>query len=127
MPNQAERLREIARQKQAEAADRGKARDPYQGRRRRRMDEVKQARAAEAGAARNHFHRVGAGPRLLVFPELKSVKGIPFSPQWISKLVRDGAFPRPVKLGLGNVNTWLESEIDAWIEAKAAERTTEAA
>lgn len=35
--------------------------------------------------------------------------------------VRDGKFPRPVKLS-GSRNAWLESEVDAWCAAKLAER-----
>jgi prophage regulatory protein len=98
-----------------------------QAERLRKIAERKRAEASEAGAARDPYHRAGTGPRMLIFDELKSVKGIPFSPQWISKLVRDGLFPKPIKLGLGNVNTWIEEEIDDWIAAKAAERETEAA
>jgi prophage regulatory protein len=64
--------------------------------------------------------------RILTQPELKTVKGIPYSPQWICKLVRDGLFPKPVKLGLGGRNGWIEEEIDNWIASKAAERTMEA-
>jgi predicted DNA-binding transcriptional regulator AlpA len=63
--------------------------------------------------------------RMLSQPELESEKGTPFSPQWISKLVRDGLFPRPVKLGRGGRNLWIEEEIDKWIAAKAAERKRE--
>lgn len=37
------------------------------------------------------------------------------------RLKDDPTFPRPVVLG-GNSQRWLESEIDAYLEAKAAER-----
>jgi predicted DNA-binding transcriptional regulator AlpA len=64
------------------------------------------------------------GKRMLSFPELKSVKGIPFTMQWVCRLVRDGLFPAPLKLGAGptGTNLWIEAEIDAWIETKSAER-----
>jgi predicted DNA-binding transcriptional regulator AlpA len=50
--------------------------------------------------------------RILTQAELKTVKGVPYSPQWICKLVRDGLFPKPVKLGLGGRNGWIEEEIE---------------
>jgi prophage regulatory protein len=31
-------------------------------------------------------------------------------------------FPRPVKLGTGRAVAWVKAEIDAWIEARIAER-----
>jgi predicted DNA-binding transcriptional regulator AlpA len=65
--------------------------------------------------------------RLLSQPELKSLKGIAYSPQWLSKMVQEGRFPRPLKLSAGPTatNFWPEHEIDQWIEAKAAERREE--
>jgi prophage regulatory protein len=89
---------------------------------RREAARRKQDDDAAAGAAGDPYHR-GRG-RLLTFPELKPRKGINFSAQWTSKLIRDGLFPRPIKLGSGpnGTNFWIEAEIDAWIAAKAAER-----
>ena len=37
------------------------------------------------------------------------------------RLKDDATFPRPVTLG-GRAQRWLESEVDAWMQAKAAER-----
>jgi prophage regulatory protein len=51
-------------------------------------------------------------------------KGIPWSRQHLFRKVAANEFPRPVKLGAGT-NTWLESEVDEWIRARAAERTTQ--
>jgi prophage regulatory protein len=48
-------------------------------------------------------------------------KGVKFSRAHLHRLVTAGAFPRPVKIGK-NRNCWLESEIDAFIEKKLAER-----
>ena len=64
--------------------------------------------------------------RLLSQPQLKTLKGITYSVQWLNKLIKAGSFPRPIKLGLGPTasNFFLESEIDDHIEAKAAERHT---
>jgi predicted DNA-binding transcriptional regulator AlpA len=60
-------------------------------------------------------------PRLLTLKDLRA-RGIPFSAQWVRKLVNKGVFPKPIKLGLGGRNLWIESEVNAWIDAKAAER-----
>ena len=35
--------------------------------------------------------------------------------------VQNGTFPRPVRIG-GRAVAWLESDIDAWIEARLADR-----
>ena len=66
--------------------------------------------------------------KLLSFEDLPD-KGIPYHPQHIRKLVKAGAFPRPIKLGQGRgaTSAFVESEIDAWLEAKIAERDEEAA
>jgi prophage regulatory protein len=58
--------------------------------------------------------------RLLDRDEL-SQKGIKFSRGHLHRLIAAGVFPKPVKLGK-NRNAWLENEIDAFIEAKVAER-----
>lgn len=48
-------------------------------------------------------------------------RGIPFSRQHIHRLIRQGRFPKPVKLGY-STNAWLVSDIDRWIEERVAER-----
>lgn len=58
--------------------------------------------------------------RVLSYADLKS-KGIPFSKVWLGKLIKDGKFPRPLRLGENRV-AFVESEIDAWLKARAAER-----
>jgi prophage regulatory protein len=63
--------------------------------------------------------------RVLSFPELRSAKGIPYSSVWIRKLVADGKFPKPISLGKQRV-AFLESEVDAWIRERAAERDSAA-
>ena len=37
----------------------------------------------------------------------------------------ENSFPRPVNLGGGRAVGWLESEIDAWLEACISERSKE--
>jgi predicted DNA-binding transcriptional regulator AlpA len=52
-------------------------------------------------------------------------KGIKFSRQHRHRLVREGKFPPPIKTGQ-NTNSWIEREIDLWIEQRIAERDSAA-
>jgi prophage regulatory protein len=58
--------------------------------------------------------------RMLSDPDLRK-KGIQFSRQHRHRLIAEGKFPAPVKLG-GATIAWVESEIDAWLETKITER-----
>jgi prophage regulatory protein len=57
--------------------------------------------------------------RLLRFPDLSDRVGLRHSA--IYDAIRKGTFPKPVSLGRKAV-AWLESEVDAWINARIAER-----
>lgn len=46
---------------------------------------------------------------------------VPYSPQHILRLEKDGKFPLRIPIG-PNKNGWFLSEIIAWIEEKAAKR-----
>ncbi|SRY23046.1 helix-turn-helix transcriptional regulator [Escherichia coli] len=35
--------------------------------------------------------------------------------KWFYKLIKDGAFPAPIKLGRSS--RWLKSEVEAWLQA----------
>jgi prophage regulatory protein len=59
--------------------------------------------------------------RILRFLELKPLKSIPFSRQYVATLVADGRFPKPVYLG-EQTKGWLETELDDWLAARIAER-----
>jgi prophage regulatory protein len=59
--------------------------------------------------------------KLLSREDLRA-RGIRWSRQHLDRMVKAGEFPRPLKLGAGTC-AWLEPEINAWIEARAAERT----
>jgi prophage regulatory protein len=59
--------------------------------------------------------------RVLGYRGLKEKKGIPFSRQWIVKLVALGKFPAPIKLGEQSV-AFVEAEIDEWLDARIRER-----
>ena len=36
--------------------------------------------------------------------------------KWFYKLIKDGAFPAPIKLGRSS--RWLKSEVEAWLQGK---------
>jgi prophage regulatory protein len=61
--------------------------------------------------------------KMLSLSDLRG-KGIRFSRQHIHRLVKQGKFPPPVKLG-ENTNAWPEHEIDAHLEACIAKRDAE--
>lgn len=59
-----------------------------------------------------------ARPRLLRLRDVKAKVG--FSQATIYRWMSEGTFPRPLKVGHGSA--WRESDIDAWIAARLAER-----
>lgn len=56
---------------------------------------------------------------LIRLPKVMEKTG--FSEPWIYRLMSQKRFPRPTKLGPRAV-AWVESEVDAWIDARIAER-----
>ena len=48
-------------------------------------------------------------------------RGIRYSRAHLWRLWTAGKFPKPIKLSASR-NAWLESDIDAWIESRIAER-----
>jgi prophage regulatory protein len=64
--------------------------------------------------------------RLLRFPDLKALKGIPYSRMHIDRLEKAGQFPKRVHLSSMTV-AWVEEEIDAHLKTKMAERQVVAA
>lgn len=59
--------------------------------------------------------------RLVSRPQLGELFGIKYSNVHLHRLEKTGKFPRRVRLSLNRVG-WKASEIQAWIEARAAER-----
>ena len=59
--------------------------------------------------------------KLLTFPELKSVKGIPFTRRHIDRMEGNGDFPVRVAVGQRHV-AWVESEIDEHVARLMAAR-----
>lgn len=64
-------------------------------------------------------HDTKTKEKFLRLPEVKSRTGL--SRSTIYALIAQNKFPRHVPLGMRCVG-WLESEIDAWIAARAASR-----
>jgi predicted DNA-binding transcriptional regulator AlpA len=86
-----------------------------------------------AGARLSHGTARGPPPpdpnnrRLLSFRDLKLIKGIKFSRQWINTLIAGGKFPRPVQPGGGMHKAWFEHEIDQYLDDLASARDGNAA
>lgn len=53
--------------------------------------------------------------------ELRTVCGIPYSPQHIARLEQAGHFPRRIRLGQNRV-VWLLSEVEEWLDKRIAQR-----
>ena len=47
--------------------------------------------------------------------ELRTVCGIPYSPQHISRLEATGRFPKRIRLGQNRV-AWLLDEVEEWLD-----------
>lgn len=58
--------------------------------------------------------------KLLSVSDLKA-KGINLGEAQRYKLIREGHFPKPIKIGLRR-NAWIEAEIDEWIRQKIENR-----
>lgn len=53
--------------------------------------------------------------------ELRTVCGIPYSPQHIARLEAVGRFPKRIQLGQNRV-AWLLSEVEEWLDERIAKR-----
>lgn len=60
---------------------------------------------------------MNAEKRLLRLGEV--MKRVPLKRSAIYQLAKQGSFPKPVNMGSRSV-AWVESEIDAWIDARIA-------
>ena len=58
---------------------------------------------------------------VLTFRELKERKKWPYSREHTARLVKQGRFPKPFKMGAGpsSHNMWRESDIDAYFAKRA--------
>ena len=55
--------------------------------------------------------------KLVSKKELRSVLGVPYSPQHIARLEAVGLFPKRIQLGPNRV-AWLQAEVEKWIEER---------
>jgi prophage regulatory protein len=62
--------------------------------------------------------------RIISPSELAPLKGITFTNVWRLQLERTGKFPKRVKLGARRYG-YVESELDRWLEQRAAGRRTD--
>jgi prophage regulatory protein len=74
--------------------------------------------------ANSAWSSVRPGVRLLDHHGLEE-KGIRYSKVQLWRLVKAGSFPRPIRLGAAR-NAWVETEVDAWIAGRIAERDADA-
>jgi predicted DNA-binding transcriptional regulator AlpA len=82
------------------------------------------AKIKSSARAAKPMIRARPAVRLLSYRDLREIKGLKFSRQWIDKLIKAGRFPRPIHPGGGDRGYlgWLEHEVDAHIAACAAAR-----
>jgi predicted DNA-binding transcriptional regulator AlpA len=59
--------------------------------------------------------------RMLSYADLKTIKGIPWSRQYINKLVKLGKFPKPAYLG-PQTTAFFENEVDEHLANLPRER-----
>lgn len=57
--------------------------------------------------------------KLVTKKELRTLLGVPYSPQHIARLEAAGRFPKRIKLGENRV-AWLQAEVEKWIEERIA-------
>ncbi|MEQ7760117.1 AlpA family transcriptional regulator [Xanthomonas hortorum] len=82
--------------------------------------EVRALRALPPTERPGHVQAPSDGrPRLLRIAQVKDRVGM--SQTTIYDRIKKGTFPKPVPLG--TLVAWLESEIDAWIAARVADRS----
>jgi len=60
--------------------------------------------------------------RNLIYHQLKSLKGIPFSRPHLARLEETGEFPRRVQISAARIG-WREDEVDEWLQSKADARS----
>ncbi|WP_298673247.1 AlpA family transcriptional regulator [uncultured Sphingomonas sp.] len=79
----------------------------------------------DLGGRAGSRERGSTDERFLAYTDL-AARGIPFTRQHISRLIKQGRFPAPIKLGAGT-NRWIASEVDAWFSQRIADREADLA
>lgn len=62
---------------------------------------------------------LNSSPRLITRAQLREM--VPYTPQHILRLEKQGHFPRRIRLGANRV-VWLESDVLGWLDQRIAER-----
>ena len=60
--------------------------------------------------------------RLLMYPELKSIFGVPYSRMHLWRLERKALFPQRIALSVHR-SAWVAGEVAEWVASQAAKRT----
>jgi prophage regulatory protein len=82
------------------------------------MKDTEQQNTPCANRSKN-IDRAPTPNRLITKREL--CKMVPYTPQHILRLEKEGRFPRRVQVGPNRV-AWVEAEVEAWVAARVAER-----
>lgn len=54
------------------------------------------------------------------FVDMKFITGLTgLTDKWFYRLIQDGLFPKPIKLGRSS--RWLRSEVETWLQQRIAE------
>ena len=80
-------------------------------------------RAVRSGRGKSHIPNDTLPPnfpRILRLPAVEAAAG--FKKSKIYEMVKEGQFPQPVRLGNKSVG-WLADEVQAWISARASQRS----
>ncbi len=102
------------------AGDSGGARDPpRRPRRRKPLPRAGRAERSTTTTDQPRNERARAPTRILRLPEVMARTGLSRTTIYRWRLA--GRFPQPVRLGTRNVG-WIESEIEAWLRERMAER-----
>lgn len=57
-------------------------------------------------------------PRIITKKELRLI--VPYTPQYILRLEKQGKFPRRIQIGARRVG-WLLSDVEAWLQSRMVE------
>ena len=50
------------------------------------------------------------------FIDMKFITRLGLSDKWFYKLIQEGGFPKPIKMG--RASRWLKSDLEEWLQAK---------
>jgi prophage regulatory protein len=59
--------------------------------------------------------------KLIGYKDLKALKGIVYTTVHLRRKIKEGTFPKPVKVGANRI-AFVEAEIDSWLAGLVSER-----